>query len=122
MRVAVGAGEEPGPHPALRASLSRFAGEGLPPRIPSRIDGEDLQFLFDSGATFRLDEAASARLGDASVRQRAGGPSDRVVPRAGRRPRLVHGLGHREQRYADATFRRHLLRGLRYAAGESDDC
>jgi len=32
------------------------------------------------------------------------------------------GLGHRKQLYADATFRRHLLRGLRYAAGESDDC
>src|SRR3546814_3562558 len=42
------------------------------PRIPARIDGEDLQFLFDTGATFRLDEAAAAKLGDASVRQRAG--------------------------------------------------
>jgi hypothetical protein len=42
------------------------------PRIPARIDGEDLQFLFDTGATFRLDEAAAARLGDASARQRAG--------------------------------------------------
>jgi hypothetical protein len=42
------------------------------PRIPARVDGEALQFLFDTGATFRLDEAAAARLGDASVRERAG--------------------------------------------------
>lgn len=42
------------------------------PRIPARIDGEQLQFLFDTGATFRLDEAAAARLGDASARNRAG--------------------------------------------------
>src|SRR3546814_4950233 len=42
------------------------------PRIPARIDGEELQFLFDTGATFRLDEAAAVKLGDASVRQRAG--------------------------------------------------
>ncbi|MDQ3161119.1 MAG: hypothetical protein M3Q51_08905 [Pseudomonadota bacterium] len=42
------------------------------PRIPARIDGEDLQFLFDTGASFRLDEAAAAALGDASVRERAG--------------------------------------------------
>jgi hypothetical protein len=41
-------------------------------RIPARIDGEELQFLFDTGATFRLDEAAAAALGDAGVRQRAG--------------------------------------------------
>src|SRR3546814_6471912 len=33
------------------------------PRIPARIDVEDLQFLFDTGATFRLDEAAAAKLG-----------------------------------------------------------
>ena len=32
------------------------------------------------------------------------------------------GLGHRIDLYADDTFRRHLLRGLRYAAGESEDC
>jgi type 1 glutamine amidotransferase len=32
------------------------------------------------------------------------------------------GLGHRNEIYADETFRRHLLRGLRYAAGDSDDC
>ena len=42
------------------------------PRIPARIDGEELQFLFDTGATFRLDEATAALLGDASVRERAG--------------------------------------------------
>jgi hypothetical protein len=42
------------------------------PRIPARIDGEDLQFLFDTGATFRLDEVAAAMLGDANVRERAG--------------------------------------------------
>ncbi|MGN7724520.1 hypothetical protein ACTJIL_01705 [Luteimonas sp. 22616] len=42
------------------------------PRIPARVDGEELQFLFDTGATFRLDEAAAARLGDAAVRERAG--------------------------------------------------
>ena len=41
-------------------------------RIPARVDGEDLQFLFDTGATFRLDEAAAAALGDAAVRERAG--------------------------------------------------
>ena len=32
------------------------------------------------------------------------------------------GLGHRNEIYADETFRRHLLRGLHYAAGDSDDC
>jgi uncharacterized protein len=32
------------------------------------------------------------------------------------------GLGHRKELYADGTFRRHLLRGLRYAAGDSGDC
>ncbi len=42
------------------------------PRIPARIDGQDLQFLFDTGATFRLDTAAAARLGDAGALQRAG--------------------------------------------------
>lgn len=42
------------------------------PSIPARIDGEDLQFLFDTGATFRLDAAAAAALGDADVRERAG--------------------------------------------------
>ena len=42
------------------------------PRIAARIDGEELQFLFDTGATFRLDAAAAERLGDASVRERAG--------------------------------------------------
>lgn len=42
------------------------------PRIPVRIDGEELQMLFDTGAMFRLDEAAAERLGDAVVRERAG--------------------------------------------------
>ncbi|HET7656497.1 MAG TPA: hypothetical protein VFK18_05885, partial [Luteimonas sp.] len=42
------------------------------PRIPARVDGAELQFLFDTGATFRLDEAAAATLGDAAVRERAG--------------------------------------------------
>jgi hypothetical protein len=42
------------------------------PRSPARFAGEDLQFLVDTGATFRIDEAAAARLGDASARQRAG--------------------------------------------------
>jgi hypothetical protein len=42
------------------------------PRIAARIDGEELQFLFDTGATFRLDAAAAERLGDALVRERAG--------------------------------------------------
>jgi type 1 glutamine amidotransferase len=32
------------------------------------------------------------------------------------------GLGHRVEIYADGTFRAHLLRGLRYAAGASADC
>jgi uncharacterized protein len=32
------------------------------------------------------------------------------------------GLGHRNEIYADETFRRHLLRGLHYAAGDSSDC
>lgn len=32
------------------------------------------------------------------------------------------GLGHRAELYADPTFRRHLLRGLRHAAGASDEC
>src|SRR3546814_12909620 len=42
------------------------------PRSPARIDGAELQFLFDTGATLRLDEAAAVKLGDASVRQRSG--------------------------------------------------
>lgn len=42
------------------------------PRIAARVDGEELQFLFDTGATFRLDAAAAAKLGDAGVRERAG--------------------------------------------------
>ena len=42
------------------------------PRIPARVDGVELQFLFDTGATFRLDEAAAATLGEAAVRERAG--------------------------------------------------
>ena len=42
------------------------------PRIAARIDGEELHFLFDTGATFRLDDAAAAKLGDAAVKQRAG--------------------------------------------------
>jgi hypothetical protein len=41
-------------------------------RIPARIDGEDLQFLFDTGATFRLGRTAATAMGDASVRERAG--------------------------------------------------
>ena len=41
-------------------------------RLPARVDGTELQFLFDTGATFRLDEAAAAELGDAAVRERAG--------------------------------------------------
>lgn len=32
------------------------------------------------------------------------------------------GLGHDEALYADPVFLRHLQNGLRYAAGESDDC
>lgn len=32
------------------------------------------------------------------------------------------GLGHRAEMYADATFRAHLLRGLRFAAKQSTDC
>lgn len=32
------------------------------------------------------------------------------------------GLGHDRALYDDATFRAHLLRGLRYATGQSDDC
>lgn len=32
------------------------------------------------------------------------------------------GLGHDRAVYADATFRAHLLRGLRYATGRSADC
>lgn len=32
------------------------------------------------------------------------------------------GLGHRVEMYADATFRAHLLRGLRFAAGLSENC
>lgn len=42
------------------------------PRIAARIDGEELQFLFDTGATFRLDPAAAAKLGDTAATQRAG--------------------------------------------------
>lgn len=42
------------------------------PSIPAQIDGETLQFLFDTGATFRLDASAAATLGDESVRTRAG--------------------------------------------------
>ena len=42
------------------------------PRIPARVDGETLQFLFDTGATFRLEPAAAKALGDAGVDQRAG--------------------------------------------------
>src|SRR5690606_17975478 len=49
------------------------------PRIPARIDGVELQFLFDTGATFRLDEAAAATLGDATVRERAGSFITRTV-------------------------------------------
>ena len=32
------------------------------------------------------------------------------------------GLGHDRSVYADPAFRAHLLRGLRHAAGQSDDC
>ena len=32
------------------------------------------------------------------------------------------GLGHDIPPYADARFRAHLLRGLRYATGQSDAC
>lgn len=32
------------------------------------------------------------------------------------------GLGHDEKVYADPTYRAHLLRGLRYATGQSADC
>lgn len=32
------------------------------------------------------------------------------------------GLGHARDMYADATFRKHLMRGLRFAAGLSGDC
>ncbi len=42
------------------------------PRIPVRIDGEPLQLLFDTGATFRLSETAARTLGDPAVRERAG--------------------------------------------------
>ncbi|MDQ2701350.1 MAG: hypothetical protein M3Y70_00730 [Pseudomonadota bacterium] len=42
------------------------------PRIAARIDGVELQFLFNTGATFRLNEAAAEALGDRDVIQRAG--------------------------------------------------
>ncbi len=41
-------------------------------RIPARVEGTDLQFLFDTGATFRLGKKAAEQLGDAGVRERAG--------------------------------------------------
>lgn len=41
-------------------------------RIPARVDGTDLQFLFDTGITFRLGKKAATALGDAAVSQRAG--------------------------------------------------
>lgn len=41
---------------------------------------------------------------------------------AGRGRAWYTGLGHRGELYADPTFRRHLLRGLRHAAGVSDAC
>lgn len=41
-------------------------------RIPARIEGTDLQFLFDTGATFRLGKTAATQLGDVAVRERAG--------------------------------------------------
>jgi hypothetical protein len=41
-------------------------------RIPARIEGTDLQFLFDTGATFRLGKTAATALGDPGVSQRAG--------------------------------------------------
>ena len=49
------------------------------PRLPARIDGVELQFLFDTGATFRLDETAAVALGDAAVRERAGSFITRTV-------------------------------------------
>jgi predicted aspartyl protease len=42
------------------------------PRLPVQVEGVTLQMLFDTGTTFRLDEAAAARLGDAKTLQRAG--------------------------------------------------
>jgi hypothetical protein len=40
-------------------------------RIPARVDGADLQFVFDTGATFRLKTDAIARFGGTD-KQRAG--------------------------------------------------
>jgi len=42
------------------------------PRITARVAGEERQFLFDTGATFRLNEDAAAVLGDRQAFQRAG--------------------------------------------------
>lgn len=42
------------------------------PRIAASIDGVELQFLFSTGATFRLSEAAAEALGDRATTQRAG--------------------------------------------------
>lgn len=41
-------------------------------RIPARVDGVELQFLFDTGVTFRLGKTAATAMGDAAVSQRAG--------------------------------------------------
>jgi hypothetical protein len=41
-------------------------------RIPARVDGVELQFLFHTGVTFRPSPTAATAMGDPSISQRAG--------------------------------------------------
>ena len=107
--------------PGLQATQLTFAADGIAP------DGRHWQ-VTDELYNYRRNPRSRVRV-VATVDESgyAGGSMGADHPiawchEAGKGRSWYTGLGHRIDLYADATFRRHLLRGLRYAAGESEDC
>lgn len=107
--------------PELQTTRLMFADDGIAP------DGRMWQ-VTDELYNYRSNPRARVRV-VATVDESgyAGGTMGADHPiawchAAGKGRSWYTGLGHRNEIYADETFRRHLLRGLRYAAGDSGDC
>lgn len=107
--------------PGLQTSLVRFeAGHALPGSEGWQVRDELYNYRRNPRA--RVDVIATV---DESAY--AGGNMGTDHPIAWCHQRLggrawYTGLGHAIPLYADPRFRAHLLRGLRYATGQSDDC
>lgn len=106
--------------PGFQTTTASFEGEHKLREGPWRVTDE----LYNYRSNPRREVRVVATVDE---REYAGGTMGADHPIAwcrdmGKGRSWYTGLGHRAEMYADATFRAHLLRGLRFAAKQSNDC